>query len=108
MDGRCGSLHAAGLARSGCEIRIRKRLRAVLPDGIRGPHGVTEMNSKLQTVEDLKRFAEQFRGIMSLTDDLQKLGSIEQAIEETQTLIRTRQEEAFHVQQIIEERKRQL
>lgn len=45
------------------------------------------MNAKLQAVQDLKRFSAQFKGILAIGEDLEKLGSLEQRIEESQVLL---------------------
>src|SRR5262249_45901760 len=103
-----GSGDAIGRPRPGCEGRIRKGRDSLFSDGICGAGGIGKMNSKLETVANLKRLTEQFRGILGLAGDLEKWGPLENAIQETQTLIRVRQEECFRLQQMIDERKRQL
>jgi len=66
------------------------------------------MNAKLQAVEELKRFAVQLQGIMSLTDDLEKLGSMEQAVQEAESLVTQKQAEAQAMVAKVEDARAQI
>ena len=66
------------------------------------------MNPKLQAVEELKRFAVQLQGIMSLTDDLEKLGSMEQAVQEAEQKVTVKQAEAEAMVAKVEEARKQV
>lgn len=66
------------------------------------------MSAKQQAVKDLKKLAVTFSGILSLADDLEHLGSLEQGVEEAESRMRVLKAEQQELESSLDVCKRDI